>query len=208
MSPAAGPSRRVAALVLAAGRSQRMGANKLLANLDGRPLAAHAIDAALASQADPVLIVIGHEGEALRRALAGRAVVFVENPHHQQGLSASLRTGIAALPPTVEAALVCLADMPAIDAAVIDAVIAGFDPDSGAEIVAPVHDGRRGHPVLWGRRFFPELAAVTGDRGGKAILDAHHDSCRLVSVTNPGIDLDIDTPAALAAYRDATRHQD
>lgn len=185
-----------------------MGANKLLIDLDGTPVIARVVDSILASRATPVLVVTGHEGEALRTALRGRSVAFVTNPDYAQGLSASVRAGIAALPADADGVVVCLGDMPAVAANVIDALIDSFDPGSGAEIIAPSHDGRRGNPVLWGRRFFAELTTLTGDQGGKPVLLAHPRSCRFVAVESPGILLDLDTPEALRRYREATPRQD
>ena len=185
-----------------------MGENKLLIDLDGTSVIARVVDAALASRASPVLVVTGHEGEALRNTLQGRNIRFVANPDYAQGLSSSLRAGIAVLPDDVEGVVVCLGDMPAVDSSVIDRLIAGFDPATGAEIIAPSHDGRRGNPVLWGRRFFAELMTVTGDQGGKPLLLAHPEACRLIAVETPGILLDLDTPEALRRYRETSPRQD
>lgn len=199
---------RIAALVLAAGQSRRMGTNKLLVDLDGVPLIARMVDAVLASAASPVLVVTGHQSEALRAALAGRDVTFVANPDYAQGLSTSLRAGIAALSDDVEGAVVCLGDMPAVGTEVIAALIAGFEPAAGAEIIAPGHAGERGNPVLWGRRFFPALENLSGDRGGKPLFEAHPGACRIIAVDEPGVLLDIDTPEALTRYRRGTMRQD
>lgn len=199
---------KIAAIILAAGQSRRMGRNKLLVDLDGTLVIARVVESVLASRASPVLVVTGHQGDALRDALRGRDVRFIANPDYADGLSTSLRIGIAALPPETEGVVVCLGDMPAVDSDVIDALIAALDPTTGAEIVAPSHDGRRGNPVLWGRRFFAELMTLSGDQGGKPLLAAHPEACRLVAVATPGILLDLDTPEALARYRDETRHQD
>ena len=185
-----------------------MGTNKLLIDLDDRPMIACVLDAVLASRAAPVLVVTGHQNATLRTALASRDVAFVTNPNFTQGLSSSLRAGIAALPGGIDGGVVCLGDMPAVDAAIIDALIAAFDPTNGAEIIAPSHGGQRGNPVLWGRRFFAALMQISGDQGGKPLLAAHPQSCRLVAVDRPGVLLDLDTPEALARYRDETTRQD
>jgi molybdenum cofactor cytidylyltransferase len=199
---------KIAALVLAAGQSRRMGTNKLLIDLDGKPLIARVVDAVLASRASPVLVVTGHQDAAVRTALGKRDVTFIANPDFAQGMASSLRAGISSLPAGVDGVVVCLADMPAVDAAVIDALIAAFDPETGAEIIAPDHDGQRGNPVLWGRRLFEDLMQVTGDQGGKALLAANRQALRLVPVDSAGVLLDLDTPEALARFREGQTRQD
>ena len=166
---AAQPSRsrkrasRIAAVVLAAGRSTRMGAvNKMIAEIGGKPLVRIAAEQALASRAAPVIVVTGHQRERVEAALAGLAVRFVHNPDYADGLGTSLKAGIAAVPADADGAIVCLGDMPQVDAALIDRLIAAFDPERGALIVVPSIDGRRGNPVVWSRRFFHDLMADPG----------------------------------------------
>jgi molybdenum cofactor cytidylyltransferase len=200
------PAPRVGALVLAAGLSRRMnGVNKLLAELGGRPVVAHAVDAALASPAWPVVVVTGHEAERVRAVLAGRAVRFAHNATPELGLSASLRTGLAALGGEVEAAVVCLGDMPLVRAEHLAALVAAFEAGGRRAICAPSFEGRRGNPVLWPARFFPALAALSGDAGARALLDAHAGEVCYVPVADAGVTLDVDTPDALAALRDEGR---
>ncbi len=203
--PAAGP-RRIAAVVLAAGRSRRMGgANKLLAEIRGRPMVAWAVDAALRSQADPVYVVTGHESERVREALAGREVAFVHNPDYAEGLSASLAAGLAALPPDVEAAVVCLGDMPRVRPSHIDRLIAAFDPDEGRAICVPTSGGKRGNPVLWARRFFAEIRAVSGDVGARHLIGQYEELVVEVEMGDGGVLVDVDSPAALAEVSRAPR---
>ena len=152
--------RRIAAVLLAAGRSTRMGAvNKLIAEIGGKPLVRIAVEQALASRAKPVIVVTGHEREKVEAALAGLPVRFVHNPDYAEGLGTSLKTGIAAVPEEADGAIVCLGDMPQVDAALIDRLIAAFDPERGALVVVPTIDGKRGNPVVWSRRFFHDLMA-------------------------------------------------
>ena len=136
------PVRSIAALVLAAGRSSRMGGpNKLLAEIGGRPLVRIAVEEALASQARPVIVVTGHQRERVEAALAGLPVDFVHNPDFADGLGTSLKTGIAALPAQADGVIVCLGDMPQVDAAMIDRLIGAIDPAKGALIAMPTIDG-------------------------------------------------------------------
>ncbi|MEE8274717.1 MAG: molybdopterin-binding/glycosyltransferase family 2 protein [Alphaproteobacteria bacterium] len=191
---------RVAAVVLAAGQSRRMGRrNKLLAKIDGVPMVARAVDAALASQAHPVVVVTGHEREAVEAALEGREVDFVHNPRFVEGLSASLITGTAALPEDVDGALICLADMPRVKWQHLDRLIAAFNPAEGRAICVPTCHGKRGNPVLFAARFFPEMRAVAGDVGAKHLIGAYGDELCEVAIDDEAIFVDIDTSAALKA---------
>ena len=190
--------RRIAAVILAAGRSSRMGGpNKLIAELDGKPLVRHAAEAALGSGATSVTVVTGHMEAQVRAALAGLDVGFVSNPDFAQGLSTSLKRGIAAVPADAEAAIVCLADMPSVSSAVIDRLIAAYQPERGQLIVVPTSDGRRGNPVLIARRFFADLDTVTGDIGARKVIQGYPEAVVEVEI-GAAAALDLDTPEALA----------
>jgi molybdenum cofactor cytidylyltransferase len=194
--------RSIAAIVLAAGRSSRMGGpNKLLAEIGGRPLVRMVVEAALASRARPVLVVTGHQRERVEAALAGLPVRFVHNPDYAEGLGTSLKAGIAALPADVDGAVVCLGDMPQVDAALIDSLIGALDPDKGALVAVPTLDGKRGNPVVWSRRFFPDLMAVEGDVGARHLIGRYGEAVVEVPVSGAAALTDIDTPAALAAIK-------
>ncbi len=190
---------RIAAVVLAGGRSTRYGVrNKLLETLDGVPLVVRAVRAALASRATPVIVVTGHEAEAVRGALAGIDVRIVHNPDFASGLSTSLKAGLAAAPADVDGAIVALGDMPRIEARHIDRLIAAFSPKEGRGIVVPVHLGKRGNPVLFDRAYFKELMAIEGDTGARHIIAASASEVAEVDLATDAIFLDIDTPDALA----------
>jgi molybdenum cofactor cytidylyltransferase len=198
----------IAALILAAGRSTRMGGpNKLLQEFRGKPLIRHAVEAALASRARPVTVVTGHQASDIRAALAGLDVAFVHNPDFAAGISTSVRAGIAALPPDCNAALIGLGDMPLVDAPLLDKMIGAFDPAKGALIVLPVTDGQRGNPVIWARRFFPDLQGLQGDTGGRQILQANRDAVVEVPVDSAAVTFDVDTPSALATLRETQERQ-
>jgi molybdenum cofactor cytidylyltransferase len=200
--PAPEKGRAIAAVVLGAGRSSRMGGpNKLLAEIGGRPLIRHVVDAALASRARPVVVVTGHQRDKVEAALAGLSVKFVDNPYFADGLGTSLKAGIAALPADVDGAIVCLGDMPQVDAALIDRLIGAFDPDHGALVVVPTIDGKRGNPVVWSRRFFPDLMAVEGDVGARYLIGRYTEAVAEVPLTGTAVLTDVDTPEALEAVR-------
>jgi len=198
----AAAGRRVAAVVLAAGRSTRMGGpNKLLAEVARRPLVRIAAEAALASRASPVIVVTGHQREQVEKALAGLPVRLVHNPDFADGLGTSLRTGIAALPAESDGAIVCLGDMPRVDARLIDRLIAAFDPDRGALVVVPTFEGKRGNPVLWSRRFFPDLMAIEGDVGARHLIGRYGEAVAELAVDGKATLTDIDTPEALIGIK-------
>ncbi|WEK49704.1 MAG: nucleotidyltransferase family protein [Candidatus Kaistia colombiensis] len=190
---------RIAALVLAAGLGQRMGGpNKLLAEIDGRSLLRIVAEAALASRAVSVTVVTGHRREAVEQALAGLAVRFVHNPDYAEGLSTSLRCGVASLGDDIDGVLVLLADMPSVTGPILDRLIEAFDPGAGRWIVVPTDHGRRGNPVLWSRAFFAELQAIAGDTGARHRIGAHAGAVVEVEI-GPEVALDLDTPEAVQA---------
>jgi len=190
---------KIAALVLAAGRSSRMGSNKLLEAVDGQPMIGHAVAAAVGAKCDPVLVVTGNEGERVKAALGDfPGLRTIENPEFSNGLSTSLICGINTLPGDCDGVLVLLGDMPGVDAGLLERLIAGFDPAAGRTIIVPVHGGQMGNPVLWGRAHFESLRRLTGDAGARALLDTSP-----VFTVEAGIGAltDLDTPEALAAWR-------
>jgi molybdenum cofactor cytidylyltransferase len=150
-----------------------------------------------------VIVVTGHQRERVERALAGLAVTFVHNPNFAEGLSTSLKTGIAAVPADADGAIVTLGDMPQVSAALIDRLIAAFDPARGALVVIPTIEGKRGNPVLWSRRFFPDLMAVEGDVGARHLIGSYAEAVAEVPLDDGGALIDVDTPEALIAVRAA-----
>lgn len=196
------PGCRLAAIVLAAGRSTRMGGpNKLLAEISGRPLVRIAVQEALASQARPVIVVTGHQRERVEAALDGLDGVLVHNLQFADGLSTSLKAGIAAAPSDVDGVIVCLADMPQVNAKLMDRLLSAFDPEKGALIVVPTIDGKRGNPVVWSRRFFSELAALDGDIGARHLIASYPEAVTEVPLSGNAALVDVDTPDALKAVK-------
>ena len=195
-SPARAP--RVSAVVMAAGRSTRMGAiNKLLVSLDGRVMVRAVVDALSGSSVGAVVVVTGHESDRVREALAGSDVRLVHNPEFGQGLSGSLRVGLAALPESAEGAVICLGDMPLVTSQHVDRLVAAFDPAEGRAICVPVFEGKRGNPVLFARRFFDEMMAVRGDVGARHLIGEYEEYVCEVAMDDRAVLVDVDSPQAL-----------
>jgi molybdenum cofactor cytidylyltransferase len=196
----AGP--RIGALLLAAGQSRRMGGpNKLLAEIDGTPMVAHVARRLLASRARPIIAVLGNQADAVDGALGKLPFERVRNPEFAEGLSTSLKRGIAALPSGLDGVIVCLGDMPLISGRHLDRLIAAFNPLEGRAIIVPIRRGKRGNPVLWSSRFFPEMAALAGDVGAKHLIGEHAELVAEVEMDDDAVLVDIDTPEALDALR-------
>lgn len=183
----------IAAIVLAAGTSSRMGANKLLLPLDGHPLVWYAVNTACASSADAVLVVLGNQADAVAAALPEGRYRRVDNPRFAEGLSTSLQAGLDALPPDMNGALMLLADMPRTALATLEAVLAAAreTPD---RIVAANHGDRPAPPVYWPRASFAELRAIRGDEGGRSLLMRSVETVRLVAMARADETLDVDAP--------------
>jgi molybdenum cofactor cytidylyltransferase len=188
----------IACIILAAGQSRRMGpVNKLLAQVDGKPMVRWAAETALASAASPVFVVLGHEADKVRAALKDLKVTFVENPDYAQGIAGSVKRGIAAVPADADGAVIVLGDMPRIAPRQIDRLIAAYNPVEGRALCIPTWRGKRGNPVLIGKRFFAEMQALTGDVGARPLISQYPELICEVEMENDAVLLDIDTPQAL-----------
>jgi molybdenum cofactor cytidylyltransferase len=186
-------------IVLAAGRSTRMGpANKLLAEVGGKPMVRVVVETALASTARPVLVVTGHQAAEVRAALAGLDVTFCTNPDYALGLSTSLKAGIRAVPASCAGALVLLGDMPRITPEMIDRMIDIFAAAPEGSIIMAAHGGVRGNPVLWPRRHFEALTLISGDTGARGLIGDHARDVIAVELGEAAA-FDLDTPEALSA---------
>ncbi|MDO8606610.1 MAG: nucleotidyltransferase family protein [Phaeospirillum sp.] len=184
----------IAGIVLAAGRASRMGRDKRLAEIGGVPMVVLAVRAAVEAGLDPVVVVTGPEP----LSVLPPGLIVVSNPAPERGMASSLALGIAALPSQAAAAVVLLGDMPRVTALHVAALAAAYAPESGHEIAVPVSGGRRGNPVLLGRRFFAEMRGLTGDKGARGLLIQHGGSVVEVEM-DQGVLIDVDTPEDLKA---------
>ncbi len=185
----------IGAVVLAAGGSKRLGQPKQLLTIDGTTLVRRAVEAALGARCSPVVVVLGAAADEVRQALDGVEVTFVENPDWQAGQSTSIRRGVESLSAAAEvrAGVLLVIDQPALSAEVIQRVVEAWDGTESGRVAA-AYAGTLGVPALFGRRHFPALAALRGDRGAKALL---HAPTRAHSVDWPEGATDIDEPADL-----------
>ena len=187
-------SRDIHAVLLAAGRSERMGRNnKLLLNVDGIPLVRKSAINILNSNVTSMTVVTGFDENKIVDALSGLNVNFVKNINFEEGLSSSLKAGLANITPTPSAVIICLADMPKIQPEHINQLIENFDPLKGWEICIPTNNGKRGNPVLIGSRFFPYIFETSGDFGAKQVMKQHSDKIVEVEIGTSDIHFDIDT---------------
>jgi molybdenum cofactor cytidylyltransferase len=194
----------LAALLLAAGSSQRYGTdNKLLAKIDGKPLITRVATALLGAQFGEIIVVTGHDAPLLEHTLKpiSRTLRFAHNDEYNDGMGGSIATGVAALSPNMRGVLIAQGDMPDVDAALIGALCQRFIKCGSDRIVVPwLGEGRQGNPVLWPRRLFADLAALNGDQGAKPLIKAAGDTIERVMISDTSAATDIDTPEQLAAY--------
>lgn len=193
----------IAAVVLAAGLSRRMGQAKLLLPLDGRAIVRHAVEAVLAGGVDSVWVVSGPDVEPIEAALAGLDVQLVVNPAPQEGQAGSVRAGIAALPATADSALIALGDQPALAPSIIPALLAARRTSS-RPIVAPRYRDGQGNPVLFKREIFPELLRLTGDQGARPVIQKEPARVEWVELDLP-MPPDVDTPGDYEKIRATLR---
>jgi len=181
----------IAAIVLAAGLARRMGRQKLLLELRGKPVVRWAVEAVL-PHVDDVITVTGREDAPVRQALTGLAVRFAVNVTPEAGQGSSIAVGVAALEPRTRAALIVLGDQPRLPAGVVPALLTALER-SGKAVVAPCYRGTQGTPVLFSASVFPELRALSGDAGARSVIatDAARVECVAVDAPMPP---DVDTP--------------
>lgn len=190
---------KVVGIVLAAGLGSRMGGDKMLAQVEGKPMVAITVNNILASAVDEVIVVTGHDSHKVEVALAGMNVRFIDNPDYSNGLATSIRAGVEAAG-HADAVVICLGDMPRVKPQVVDRLIAAFNPVEHRSIVVPTHNTHFGNPVLWGAEHFARLASLSGDKGARKLLAELATDVTEVEA-DEGVLLDADTPEALALLK-------
>ena len=190
--PEANAKGPVAGVVLAAGSSSRMGRNKLLLTLDEEPMVRRTVRAALEAGLEPVVVVLGHEPERVKEAIAGLGCRTVVNPDHAQGVRVSLHAGIRELPAEARAAVVILADMPFVTAAMIRSLVDRYR-EGAAPLVSSQYGEVNAPPTLYDRSLFPELLAMTGEGCGKQVVRRHLHEAVIVDWPEAAL-ADVDVP--------------
>jgi len=183
----------ICAVVLAAGLSRRMGVQKLLLPFGGKTVIGHIVDQILAGDVNRTYVVVGHQGERVRRELSERNVTIVSNPDYESGMLSSVRCGLAVLPSECRAVLVALGDQPSVTSKLIDQMTRSFgETDKG--ILVPVYEGGRGHPVLLLHRYRDEILTCYDNVGLRGLLHAHPDDVFELSVSTSAVLSDMDCP--------------
>jgi molybdenum cofactor cytidylyltransferase len=199
----------ITAIVLAAGASRRFGPNnKLLAEVDGVPLVCRVVDAIASGGAGEIVVVTGHEADAVKAALEERRVSIAHNPNWQEGMGTSVARGVAAIGESAAGALIVPGDMPSLPSQLISALIEAFAASQGERIVYPVTAaGEQRNPVLWPRSYFFALTKLSGATGAKQLLARHADDCVALAADDEEELEDIDTPEALSRARERVAHR-
>jgi molybdenum cofactor cytidylyltransferase len=193
------PSLGVVGLVLAAGASRRMGeaTNKLCLEVDGKALVAGPVDAMLDAGIDTVFVVTGYQRSDVRSALGGRAIIFLDHPGWGSGMGSSIAAGLRGILTHCDPSgvLICVGDLAGLRGEWLQALCNAFaETLSAGGLCVPTYEGRFGHPVLFGRRYFDELLQLDGEAGGRSILRANDSLIRRVPIDSDAILRDLDTP--------------
>jgi molybdenum cofactor cytidylyltransferase len=183
----------IAAVILAAGLSKRMGGPKQILPVEGEPMLGRVLAVFRRSMVGEVVVVLGAEAQQIRETVRFKDEKVVINIRYREGMGSSLRLGIEALGDGTDAAIIALADQPFLSPATVDSIIEAH-ARTGAPIVVPVYHGGRGNPVLFDRSLFPQMLEVHGDVGAKSVVESHADEVLEVAVDDAGIIFDIDTP--------------
>ena len=192
----------VSALVLAGGMSTRMGpTNKLLVDLDGEPMVRQVVKVAVDSHVDLVTVVTGYQADEVTARVNDLACKIVHNPAYAEGLASTLGAGLASLPQTVEATVVVLGDMPKVSSQHINRLVETYASATTTDIVVPTYKGRFGNPVLFARRYFAQLMALTGDIGGRRLLRQYRERVCEIPMDDDAVLLDVDRPCELVSLQ-------
>jgi len=183
---------KISAILLGAGESKRMGANKLLLPWKKKTILQHCFDTLVRSNVKEVVVVLGGRTKGMENQFKGRKVKVIMNPHYKRGMSTSMRRGIQVMDPRSEGILLAFGDMPFLIARTINSLIEKFAQGKGG-IIVPSFEGIKGHPVIFHKRYKEELLKLEGDVGGRSIIEKYPNDLRLIRVRSQGVVKDIDT---------------
>ena len=182
----------ISAILLGAGESKRMGVDKLSLPWGRRTILEHCFETLLRSEVEELVVVLGIRNKEVKNLFQGRKVKIVINPHSKRDMSTSIRKGLQAIHPSSHGILIALGDQPFLKKRTINALISAFDQGKGG-IVVPSFRGRRGHPVIFHKRYKKELLNLKGDVGGRSIIERHPEDVRVVHLRSEGVIMDVDT---------------
>jgi molybdenum cofactor cytidylyltransferase len=182
----------ISAILLGAGESKRMGVDKLSLPWGRKTVIEHCFETLLQSEVLEIVVVLGIRNKGVKNLFQGRKVKVVLNPHSKRGMSTSIREGLRAIRPSSPGILIALGDQPLLKTRTINALVRAFD--RGEEgIIIPSFQGRKGHPVIFHKRYRKELLNLRGDLGGRTIVERHPEDVRVVPIKSEGVVKDVDT---------------
>ena len=190
----------ICAIILAAGQSKRMGSNKLLIQIDKKPLIRVIVDAVINSRVDKVIVVTGYQEKSVMNALHGMNLDFVFNEDYNKGMSSSIKAGLDYVPDGFDGVLICLGDMPLLKSKHINDLINPFYPNANRSIGVPVYYGKRGNPVLWSNKYLKDFTNLSGDIGAKDLIKKHYSNVYEVEFYDDAVLVDLDVKDDLEAY--------
>ena len=182
----------ICAIILAAGQSKRMGSNKLLIQIDKKPLIRVIVDAVINSRVDKVIVVTGYQEKSVMNALNGMDLDFVFNEDYKKGMSSSIKAGLDYVPDGFDGVLICLGDMPLLTSKHINDLINPFNPNANRSIGVPIYYGKRGNPVLWSNKYLKDFTNLSGDIGAKGLIKKHHPNVYEVEFYDDAVQVDLD----------------
>ncbi len=184
------PSFQFSALILGAGLSRRFGpSNKLLQNYEGKPIIRHVVDEIKKLNLNQIIIVLGHQADEVRQTLKGDPFTLIENHAFKDGMGTSIARGAQALDQKSDGVFICPGDMPLIKAEEFTKLSEHFVPN---QICVPIHEGQRGHPVLFANSYFSVLQQCKGDQGARTVLQANKNNIQFIEMPTTAIHYDID----------------
>jgi molybdenum cofactor cytidylyltransferase len=187
----------ISAIVLAAGLSRRMGRSKPLLRVGDKTMLQHVVACLSGSGVDEIVVVLGHGAERILPTIAGRGCRVVINRHYRQGMSSSIRRGLTAIDPRSDGVMIVPGDLPFLSPRPVSSLLEAFRRGTHG-IVVPAHEGKRGHPVIFGRTYWPQLFKLRGDVGGREVLVRHARDVLQIEVGDDGIVRDIDHPSQMS----------
>lgn len=186
---------RISAVLLGAGQSRRMGVDKLSLPWGRKTILEYCFETLLRSEVQELIVVLSTRNKGAGNLFQGRKVKIVINPLSKMGMSTSIRRGLQEIHPHCHGILIAFGDQPFLKTRTINALIRAFDQGKGG-IIIPSYRGRRGHPIIFHRRFKKELLNLKGDVGGRSIIESHPEDVRVVPVKSTAVVKDVDTWSA------------